>query len=107
MIRLHCKRSHRISKGTKLSTSPFALGPTETTPMIKSLVIAILLVALPVLAMAQQQGTAQERKACSPDVKRHCSKIVDQGDLVILSCLKENRQKLSSACNKVLLSHGQ
>jgi hypothetical protein len=32
---------------------------------------------------------------------------MDQGDLVILSCLKENRPKLSKACSQVLVSHGQ
>jgi hypothetical protein len=68
----------------------------------KALVSAALIVALPALAMAQQQGggTDQERKACSPDVTRYCSKVADQGDLVVLSCLQQNRPKISPACNK-------
>jgi hypothetical protein len=32
---------------------------------------------------------------------------MDQGDFVILACLKENRPKLTKACNQVLLNHGQ
>jgi hypothetical protein len=32
---------------------------------------------------------------------------MDQGDLTILACLKENRPKLSLACRNVLISHGQ
>ena len=77
--------------------------------MKKFLATAALIVALPTLVLAQQQGggTDQERKACSPDVTRYCSKVADQGDLVVLSCLQQNRPKLSPACNKVLLSHGQ
>jgi hypothetical protein len=32
---------------------------------------------------------------------------MDQGDLVILGCLKEHRAKLTKACNQVLVNHGQ
>ena len=69
--------------------------------------ILLTLIATPQLALAQGGGTEQERAACAPDVKRHCLQVVDQGDLVILSCLQQNRTKLSSACNKVLIDHGQ
>ncbi len=63
-------------------------------------------------ALAQQQtqgrsGTEAEQKACSRDVQKLCRTVMDQGDLVILSCLKENRPKISKACNAVLVSHGQ
>ena len=60
-------------------------------------------------AIAQQQrsGTPEEQKACSRDVQRFCRPLIDQGDLVILSCLQQNRPKLTSACNQVLVSHGQ
>jgi len=33
--------------------------------------------------------------------------VIDQGDLVILSCLQQNRTKISAACDQVLKSHGQ
>jgi hypothetical protein len=52
-------------------------------------------------------GTEQDEKACSPDVRRSCRKLVDQGDFAVLACLKENRPKLSTACRQVLVSHGQ
>jgi hypothetical protein len=61
-------------------------------------------------AIAQQQqrsGTPEEQKACSRDVQRFCRPVIDQGDLVILSCLQQNRTKLTKACNQVLVDHGQ
>ena len=33
--------------------------------------------------------------------------LMDQGDLVILSCLQQNRPKITPACDKVLKDHGQ
>jgi hypothetical protein len=74
----------------------------------KSIFVAtVALLSLTVNAVAQQGGTEEERQACSPDVKKFCAAVIDQGDLVILSCLQQNRQKLSKACNQVLVNHGQ
>jgi hypothetical protein len=77
--------------------------------MTRLLIVTTLLVSIPSLALAQQQGggTDSERAACSPDVKRHCRQVIDQGDFAILGCLKDNRTKLRAACNRVLVSHGQ
>jgi transcriptional/translational regulatory protein YebC/TACO1 len=75
-----------------------------------SLALVVALGILTVEAAAQQQqysGTKQEQDACSRDVNRYCRKIVEQGDMVILSCLQQNRQRLTSACRKVLADHGQ
>jgi hypothetical protein len=58
-------------------------------------------------AQAQHSGTDAEQKACSRDVTKFCRSMMDQGDLVILSCLQQNRPKISPACNQVLVSHGQ
>ena len=61
-------------------------------------------------AFAQQQqrgGTAEEQKACTRDVQKHCRAVIDQGDFTILACLKENRSKISAACNQVLKNNGQ
>jgi hypothetical protein len=55
----------------------------------------------------QRSGTPEEQAACSRDVQRHCRSVIDQGDFTILACLKENRPKLSVACNQVLKDHGQ
>jgi hypothetical protein len=32
---------------------------------------------------------------------------MDQGDMVVLGCLQQNRSKLSKACSKVLTDNGQ
>ncbi len=60
-------------------------------------------------AMAQMQrgGTPDEQKACTRDVQKHCRAVIDQGDLVILSCLQQNRAQISKPCDQVLKSHGQ
>lgn len=75
-----------------------------------ALIPALLVMTATTGAFAQQpqrSGTAQEQAACSRDVQKFCRKIMDQGDLVILSCLQQNRPKISKACNAVLVSHGQ
>lgn len=77
--------------------------------MRKNLLALILLsVSVSTGAFAQQRsGTPEEQKACTRDVQRHCRSVIDQGDLVILSCLQQNRAKISPACDQVLKSHGQ
>jgi hypothetical protein len=75
------------------------------------LVLSMLSASVSTGAFAQGQGTHggtdAEQKACARDVQKLCRTVMDQGDLVILSCLKENRPKISKACNDVLVSHGQ
>jgi hypothetical protein len=74
-------------------------------------ILALFLLSIPVSsdAFAQQQrsGTPEEQKACARDVQRHCRAVIDQGDFTILACLKENRPKISAACDQVLKNHGQ
>jgi hypothetical protein len=70
--------------------------------------LALILLSVPVSTGAlAHSGTDQEEKACTRDVQRFCRKLMDQGDLTILACLKDNRPKLSVACRDVLISHGQ
>jgi hypothetical protein len=70
--------------------------------------LALILLSVPVSTSAlAHSGTEQDEKACSPDVRRFCRKLADQGDFAVLACLKENRPKLSTACRQVLVSHGQ
>lgn len=72
------------------------------------LAFALLSIPLSSGAFAQQQrGTIEEQKACTRDVQRHCRAVIDQGDFTILACLQQNRSKISSACDRVLKSHGQ
>ena len=80
--------------------------------MRTAMVLVVLL--MPVAAMAQQtvqeqmqMGTSEERAACRPDVRKHCSGIdLSKGD-THLGCLKTNREKLSKACKDVLAKYGQ
>lgn len=58
-------------------------------------------------ASAQARGTTQERDACTRDVTRLCRKVMEQGDMVVLGCLQQNRAKLSKGCAKVLKDNGQ
>jgi hypothetical protein len=61
-------------------------------------------------AAGGDQGTAQERDACHPDVTKYCQSQlqVNPNDLLgILGCLQSNRSKISKGCQEVLASHGQ
>jgi Cysteine rich repeat len=56
-------------------------------------------------ALAQQQQPGQD--ACARDVTRYCRAVMNNGDGAVLACLKQNRARLSKACEKVLTDHGQ
>jgi hypothetical protein len=71
------------------------------------LALALSSLAFSTAALAQHGGTPEEQKACTRDVQRHCRAVIDQGDLNVLACLKQNREKLSAPCAEVLKSHGQ
>jgi hypothetical protein len=73
------------------------------------LALTLLSLSVSSTAFAQQirGGTPEEQKACTRDVQKFCRPVIDQGDLVILSCLKQNRPKISPACDAVLKGHGQ
>ena len=72
------------------------------------LALALTSLAFSTAVNAQDgRGTAEEQKACTRDVQKHCRSVIDQGDFTILACLKENRTKISTACDLVLKSHGQ
>ena len=72
------------------------------------LALTLLSLSVSTGAVAQDtRGTPDEQKACARDVQRHCRPVIDQGDLMVLSCLQQNRPKISAACDKVLKDHGQ
>ncbi len=73
-------------------------------------VAALLSLSVTAGAMAQQQqhgGTPEEQKACAHDVQKYCRSVMNDSDLVVLSCLQQNREKLTKSCDKVLKDHGQ
>ncbi|HYJ18028.1 MAG TPA: hypothetical protein VEW72_02520 [Burkholderiales bacterium] len=73
------------------------------------LALTLLSISVSSEAFAQQQrsGTPEEQKACNRDVQKFCRPVIDQGDFTILACLKENRTKISTACDQVLKNNGQ
>ena len=79
--------------------------------MLKSLLAATLIVTSVSGAFAQtnpkRSGTAEEQRACAPDVSRLCREVMNDNDLTVLGCLKANRAKVSKSCDKVLVSNGQ
>ena len=77
---------------------------------MRNLLVALTLLSasLSTAAFAQQgRGTDAEQKSCTRDVQKFCRPVIDQGDFTILACLKENRAKISQACDQVLKNHNQ
>jgi hypothetical protein len=66
-----------------------------------------ILFALPFVLMASSAYAQQGHDACARDVSRFCRAHMQQGDQVVLGCLKQNRARLSKGCDKVLTDHGQ
>jgi hypothetical protein len=67
------------------------------------------LFVVPFLLMASG-ASAQQRQghdACARDVSRFCRAQMNDGDQIVLACLKQNRARLSKACQQTLASHGQ
>jgi hypothetical protein len=69
------------------------------------LILALVLIAS--AASAQQQQRQQGHDACARDVSRLCRAQMNEGDQIVLACLKQNRSRLGRACAKVLADHGQ
>ncbi|MEN3286642.1 MAG: hypothetical protein V7634_942 [Bradyrhizobium sp.] len=65
--------------------------------------LSFSMVVLASAAQAEQPG----QDACARDVSRFCRARINDGDQVVLACLKEHRAKLSKACDKTLTDNGQ
>jgi hypothetical protein len=74
--------------------------------MIRFIALFLPLVLMAANAQAQTP-TPREHDACARDVSRFCRAKMNDGDQVVLACLKQNRARLSKACEKVLTDHGQ
>ena len=66
----------------------------------------VCLLFLPIPAIAQEQGTADERQACEPDVNRLCSQFIPDRDKIIL-CLNQKVRELNPSCRGVILFYAQ
>jgi hypothetical protein len=69
--------------------------------------MARLLFIVPFILMASAATAQQGQDACARDVSRFCRAHMNDGDQIVLACLKENRARLSKPCAKVLTDHGQ
>ena len=65
------------------------------------------LFVIPFVVMVSTAHAQQGHDACARDVSRFCRAHINEGDQVVLACLKQNRARLSKACDKVLTDHGQ
>jgi hypothetical protein len=67
----------------------------------------VIAIVLPFVLLASGASAQQGHDACARDVSRFCRAHMNEGDMVVLACLKQNRARLSKACEKVLTDHGQ
>ena len=69
------------------------------------LIVPLVLTGFLVSAASAQQRPGHD--ACARDVARHCRAVMNDGDNAVLACLKQNRDRISKVCNKVMADHGQ
>jgi hypothetical protein len=67
----------------------------------------LFIVPLVLMASAASAQNGRPDPGCARDVSRYCRAHMNEGDQVVLACLKENRAKLSKPCAKALTDHGQ
>ena len=65
------------------------------------------LLALPLVLIASNAFAQQGHDACARDVSRYCRAQMQDGDQIVLACLKQNRARISKPCQQMLASHGQ
>ena len=68
-----------------------------------------LLFAIPLILMASSASAQQKQghDACARDVSRYCRAQMQDGDQIVLACLKQNRARISKPCQQMLASNGQ
>jgi len=66
-----------------------------------------ILIVIPFVLMASAASAQQGNDACGRDASRFCRAHLNDGDQVVLACLKQHRARLSRACQQVLTRHGQ
>jgi hypothetical protein len=67
----------------------------------------IVVAAVFAAGSALAQDRVQSESACGRDASRVCKKVINDGDMAILGCLKENRARLRPVCVKYLQDNGQ
>jgi hypothetical protein len=65
------------------------------------------LLVIPLVVIAAASASAQGQDACARDASRFCRAHLNDGDMVVLACLQQNRARLSKACQATLAAHGR
>ena len=65
--------------------------------------LGVCLVVIATATAPAQQG----QDACARDASRFCRAQLNDGDMVVLACLQQNRAKLSKGCQATLAAHGR
>jgi hypothetical protein len=81
-----------LGSKSQASVQLAALVFLQEKPMrrLPCLILTCFLMLAPVAAIAPDQGTADERQACEPDVNRLCSEFIPDRSKIII-CLNESR----------------
>ena len=66
-----------------------------------------ILFVIPLVLFASTASAQQGHDACARDVSRFCRALMQDGDQIVLACLKQNRARISKPCQAMLASHGQ
>lgn len=67
--------------------------------------LGLCLVVIAAAGASAQQRPGQD--ACARDASRFCRAHLNDGDMVVLACLQQNRAKLSKGCQATLAAHGR
>jgi hypothetical protein len=90
-----------------MTATPGRVLPIRTRRRRKSgaklLLAALLLGGSAKLPAIAEEGTADDRRACTPDVFRLCGEFIPNADR-ITACLQEKVRNLSPACRVVFTS---
>jgi hypothetical protein len=78
-----------------------ALADTRRNQMLK------IVLFFPLVLMASEVWAQQGHDACARDVSRFCRAHMNDGDSVVLACLKQHRSRISRACDKIMTENGQ
>jgi hypothetical protein len=62
---------------------------------------------IPLVLLISSAAAQQQNSGCARDVSRLCRASMNDGDMVVLQCLKQHRARLSKACEKMLADNGQ
>jgi hypothetical protein len=87
-------------QGDAVMTARFARSATRLFRYRRASALGFLLTLIASGSAVAQQGTPEQRRACTPDVYRLCAGEIPNVR-AITACLRRQRSSLSSACAAV------